>query len=199
LGLLSSLDSLATLLIIASLIAGFWNAGNSLGSISEIVSHMIDEPQGFGVSAALFYIGLDTWTPAIPPEFLSQKGFVWISWLYPFTGGWAPHFSLWSCLFGILTATLATLILHKWRKASLFKTALAWIVGFLTGYYFWTLLAWHFLMIGGQGIGLTASQVYDLWHSAVSATENPYLQIFFLANIPISFLWLFRRIGRFAL
>ena len=108
-GLLSSLDSLATLLIIASLIAGFWNAGNSLGSISEIVSHMIDEPQGFGVSAALFYIGLDTWTPAIPPEFLSRKGLVWISWLYPFTGGWAPHFSLWTVSYTHLT--LPTILL----------------------------------------------------------------------------------------
>jgi len=181
------------------LIVGFWNAGNTVGSVSDIISRMIDEPQTFGVNAFLFYVGLDTWTPAIPPEFLAQYGLGWISWFYPFTGGWAPHFSLWSCLIGIIAATIVVLILHKWRHVSILKAILAWILAFLIAYYFWTLLAWHFLMIGGQGMGLTSDQVYQVWYSAVTATENPYLQYFFLATVPISFLWLFKRIGKFAL
>ena len=172
LGLLNTFDSLLTVIIVASLLLGFWNASSSLGSVSDIVRQAIDQPQTFGVGMAMFYLGLDTWTPAIPESFLAEHGLAWLTWFYPFTGGFIPHFSIWSALVGILVATIATLMARHFWHLSFWKCLLVWPLSFLAGYYLWTLIAWKLMFMGGTGMGLTEQQVYEIWHGSVSATEN---------------------------
>jgi len=195
---LSMLDTIATILVVSSILVGFWNAGTTAGSVSNIIGRAIDEPQTFGVNAVMYYIGLDTWIPTVSPDFLNQHGLEWLAWFYPFAEGHIPHFSIWSCLFGILVATIVTLITHKGKHWSLPKAFLVWFLAFLAGYYVWTLIAWRMMFIGGEAIGLTEAEVHDIWYGSVSATESEPIQLFFLANIPVSFVWLFKRIGRVA-
>jgi len=195
-GVGSTFDSIAGIIIAGTLVLGFWECGTEMGSVSEMIAQALANPQQFGVGVTLYYIGLDTWTPCIPPGFLDPT-VAWVSWLYPFSGGYVPHYSLWSCLFSLLMSLAASWIfMHVWHRGFWFRGLLVAFIVFWISWYLWTLLAWHFMFRGGEMMGLTAIQVSKIWQASATATSSPTLQYFFMATIPISFIYLLKRVIR---
>lgn len=195
-GVGSTFDSIASIVIVASLLVGFWECGSEIGSVSDLVAQALANPRQFGLGVTLYYIGLDTWTPCIPPGFL-DPAIAWVSWLYPFSGGYVPHYSLWTCLFSLLISMAVTWIyMHLAHQGFWFRGLLMAFVAFVIGWYLWTLIAWHLMFRGGAMMGLTPIQVSKIWQASTSATSSPQLQWFFIATIPISFVYLLKRVAR---
>jgi len=195
LGLLDTIDTVATIAIASSILIGFWEIGGQLGSVSNILAQALTDPQTFGLGTAVFYIAVDTYTPVMPQWFLDQYGLGWLTWFYPFTGGYVPHYSLWTAIFGLIAAFVVTTMFLRFSDHDFLGWGLAVaFASFWIGWYLWTLLAWWMLFQGGAMIGLTAEQVYEIWHSAAVAVESPLLQYFFLGVMALSFPYLIRRI-----
>ena len=192
----STFDSIASIIITATLVLGVWECGTEMGSVSEMIAQALANPRHFGVGVTMYYIGLDTWTPCIPPGFI-DPAISWVSWLYPFSGGYVPHYSLWTCLFSLLMCLLASSIyMHAAHRGFWFRGLLVAFVSFWISWYLWTLIAWHLMFRGGVMMGLTPIQVSKIWQASTTATSSPTLQWFFIATIPISFTYLLKRVVR---
>jgi hypothetical protein len=76
-----------------------------------------------------------------------------------------------------------------------FKGLVLCICLFLLGWWLWHVFTWFGIGFGAEMAGLGAEQAYSIWHTAVSATQTPFLQYFFLGTIPLSLLLVYRRFG----
>ena len=189
-------DWIASTLIIATVLVGFIQVGSDLGSLSDIVSRMLNEPTTFGAGLTIFYLGFDTWTPAIPKTFLDSYGLGWLSVFYPFADGFVPHFSLETFIFSCIFAAIITLIcLKRFDISFWFKGLLISAVTFLVGWYLWTLIAWNLMYVGGSMMGLSPDLVHQVWFISVSTTSSWILQYFFMFSIPISLIWAGRKVS----
>jgi hypothetical protein len=189
-------DWLASVVIISSIVVGFVEVGSGLGSVSEMVQRMVNEPKTFGLGLVIFYIGYDTWIPAIPKSFLDQYGLGWLTWFYPFAEGFIPTYSMWTFIFAIVFTTIATWITLELLDWDFWFKGLGLVVlYFIIGWYSWTLIAWQLMYLGGAMIGLSGETVHKLWLSSVTATKTPVLQYFFLFTIPLSIIYIGKRIG----
>jgi len=193
-GIGDTFDSLATIIILSSIGVGFWEVGGQIGSLSSIVQKALDNPVNWGLKLAAFYIGIDTWSPTIPADFLPFPLNL-ARYFYPFTNGYLPHYSLESAIFALVTSLVVTFLFLHLTDHSFWGWGLpVAILSFLVGWYIWTLLAWWLLFWGGTGIGFTEEQVYEIWMAQATATSPPTLQYFFLLTVPISFTYLLKHV-----
>ena len=193
-GVSDAFDSIAGVVILSSILVGFWEVGGNIGSLSQIVENLVNQPQTLSLGLALFYLGIDTWTPTIPADFLPFPLNL-ARYLYPFTNGYLPHYSLESAFFALVTSLITTWLFLRLTDHEFWGWGLpVAILAFLIGWYLWTLVAWQLMFMGGEMIGFTPEQVYQIWSSSANATRPPALQYFFLATVPISFSYLVRHL-----
>lgn len=187
-----SLDYIGGIIVVAMMLVGLFQISSSLGSVEDMMRNIMGHPSTFGLGLFVFLIGYFTWTPAIP---LSRYGLDPLRILYPFADGYFMGFSLWTLLFTLIVTIVVTLLLMKiysldfWFEGFGIAT-----VTFVISWYVWGWIAWKLMYIGGNLIGFSNAEVYAFWHGTVTATSSPLLQIFFLASIPISALWLTKKV-----
>jgi hypothetical protein len=189
-------DYFGGIVVAASTLVGLIQVGSSFGSLTDIVGKMVSSPAGFGLGMLLFLIGYSTWTPAIPKAFLDGFYLGWLPSLYPFANGYFMGFSLWALLFTlVLTIAVTLLAMHVWELEFWFEGFGVALVSFLGSWYAWGWIAWELMFVGGGMMGLSGDQAYALWSASVSATSSSWLQLFFLASIPISATWLSKKVA----
>ncbi|MCW4015068.1 MAG: hypothetical protein NWF06_01740 [Candidatus Bathyarchaeota archaeon] len=186
-GLFDVFDTVALIVIIASLGVGVFEASENFGELTDMLDSAVSDPVETGGGMVLFVLCLDVWTPGLPVEMLPS----WLQWLemfYPFTGGYLPHFSIWVCAGAFLFAAAITWIVLKVKDEWGFwgKGLLVAVVAFILGWYVLELIAWWCLGFGAELCGLGSENAYDIWYAAVTATQAPALQYFFLVSIVFS-------------
>jgi len=183
-------DWIAGVLIISSMAVGFVGLSGNFGSISNMVQGMVTKPMSFGFGTVVFYLGFDTWVPAIPKSFLDRFWLGWLTWLYPFSGGYIPHYSLWSLLSAIVWAIVGTwIVMHIFDLTFFWKGLGIGFIMFVCGWYVWGLIAWGLMFWGASLMGLSGTQVYELWKGTVTAQESNILQYLFIVTAVVSAIW----------
>ena len=192
-GVAETFDQIASIIILASLLVGFWGAGEEIGSFSTIVQNVLDSPTKWGFGLLCFYVGLDSWCPTIPSEYLGCFSF--LRYLYPFAEGYLPHYSFEAALFSLVISLIVTwFYLHLSDEDFWFKGLGVAILSFIIAWIIWGWISWYLMFYGGNLIGLTDEQIHEIWLSSAKGTSPIYLQYFFLLSIPTSFIWLIRKI-----
>jgi len=191
-GLGTKLDVLASIIMASTLLVGFWEVGGQVGSVSSMVSQAINDPQKAGLGTMLFLLGVDVWSPVINASYLGPFSF--ISWFYPFSSGYLPHYSLEACLIALTVSFIATWIFLHLSDYSFWGWGiLVAFLSFISSWYVFTVLSWNLMFVGADMIGLSREQAYSIWKVQAEASQNLGLQTLFVANIPLSFQYLVRR------
>lgn len=192
----NSFDYIAGILILGSIIAGLVSAGGKIGSASDILGNVVAKPATFGLGSALFFGGFDSWVPALPKAFLDQYGLGWLTYLYWYSGGFVPHYSILAFLFSLVVTVVGTLLFLYWSEHDFWFHGLGMaLLLFVVSWWAWGLISWNLMQIGGSMMGFSSEQTYALWYASVTATESNILQWFFLASLPVSALWIVRRVS----
>jgi len=191
----SAFDTVAGLTILASVIVAFIEAGSGIGSISDLLTKAMGQPTSFGLGLVIFFFGFDSLVPAIPVSFLPSY-LQWLGVFYPHMTGYIPHFSMWTLLFAsIMTIIVTLLTMYIWDLDFWFKGLGIAFVTFIIGWYAWTLIAWQLMFTGASMIGLSYEATYNLWHASVSTTQSNWLQYFFLFSLPITGIYIGRKVA----
>jgi len=190
-----TLENVAFVVIIASLLVGFYESSQDLGEMTSLLDDAIESPTTFGVGMAIWTISLDTWTPGIPIKSLP----VWLQWLsipYFFAEGYIPHFSLWTALFALVVSVVVTfLVLHLTDLEFQWWGLLIAVVTFLLAWWGWHAITFFGIGFGADMMGLGSDVGYQVWRNAVESTSGPLLQYFFFATIPLSCWILYRKVA----
>ena len=183
-------------MVISALLVGAYSASQNVGELSTVVQEAVDAPLSFGTGFVIYTIALDIWVPALSPEFLAERGFGWLSWFYPFSEGYVPHFSIWTFSFSlIVTGVIVFLYLYFSDEEFFFHGLALSLATFFGSWYAFTLLAWWAMFQFGQSIGLSHDTVYQVWHGAVTATGSTWLTYFFIVTAVLGGIWSGRKIG----
>jgi len=190
-------DYAASLLIVASVIAGLVSAGGKLGSATDILGNVVAKPASFGLGSFLWLCGYDSWCPAIPRSFLDQYGLGWLTYLYWYSGcEFVPHYSILTFLFSLIVSVVGTLLFLYWSEHDFWFHGLGVaVLLFGVSWWVWGLISWNLMSFGGSLMGFSSEQVRSMWYASVTATESNILQWFFLACLPVSALWIVRRVS----
>ena len=190
-----ALESIAVIVILASLAVGFYESSNDLGEMTSLLDSAIEAPTTFGAGLVIFCLSLDTWTPGIPVESLP----VYLQWLavpYFFTDGYLPHFSMWTALFALVISFIITfVVLHVTGWEFQWRGVLVAVVSFVGCWYCWHIISWAGMGLGARMMGLGSDAAYTIWRNAVSSTDGPLLQYFFFATIPLSVYLLYKKVA----
>jgi len=189
------LESIALIVVLSSLAVGFWESSQNFGELTSVLDSVVADPTRSGLGLVIFTVSLDVWTPGLPVSML-PSWLQWIGWFYPFAEGYIPHFSIWVCAFALIFSaviTLATLRFTEWSFWG--KGLLVAVLAFVVGWYVCQLIAWWGIGFGADLLGLGSTEAYGIWRSAVSATQTPFLQYFFLGTIPLSIVLIYRKMG----
>lgn len=193
----SAFDYAASLLIIASIIAGLVSVGGKLGSASDLLGNVVSQPASFGVGSVLFFVGFDTWVPALPRTFLDQYGLGWLTHFYWYAGGeFIPHWSLEVFFFSLVVTVFGVWLFLYVTEYDFWFTGLGVsVLLFMVSWWVWQLIAWNLMHVGGGMMGLSSEQTTSLWYASVTATESNILQMFFLVSLPVSAIYLVRKVA----
>ena len=195
-GIGSAFGWIAGVLILSSIAIGFVGISSTFGSVSDMVENMVAEPTSFGAGSVIFFIGFDTWVPAIPKSFLDQYALGWLTWFYPFADGYLPHYSLWSLFFSLVWAFIGTwIIMHIFDLDFFWKGLGIAVVMFIFGWWLWGVIAWQLMHWGGSLIGLSSEQVHELWLGTATAQESEILQYMFIITAIVSAIWGSKKLG----
>ena len=190
-----ALESVAVIVIIASLAIGFYESSNDLGEMTSLLDSAIDAPSTFGAGLAIFTLSLDTWTPGIPVESLP----IYLQWLavpYFFTDGYIPHYSMWTAMFAFVVAAVVTLLVLKFTEIEFqWRGLLIGVITFVGCWYAYHLVSWAGMGFGADLMGLGSATAYTIWRNAVSSTDGPLLQYFFFGTIPLSAYLLYKKVA----
>ena len=186
------LNKIAFIVMASTMIAGFWESGNQLGNIMNVITQAVANPQQAGVGTVLYMLGYSVWSPVFKAESLGSFSF--ISVFYPFSEGYIPEYSIWACLVSLIASFILTFIfLHITDRSFWGWGLLVAVVTFVLTWYAFTVLAWFFMYQGAEMLGLSHDVAYDMWKVGAETTQSPILQYLFLANIPLSFQYLIRK------
>ena len=195
-GVSDVLESIALIVVIASLGVGFYESSSDLGEMTVLLDQAIEAPLSFGPGLLCFTVSLDTWTPCIPVTSLP----VWLQWLavpYLYAGGeYIPHFSLWTALFALVVSCVVTfLVLHLTEIEFMYRGLLIAVVTFFVCWWLWHLITFFGIGWGANMMGLGSENAYSIWRNAVESTDGPLLQYFFFATIPLSIYLLYQKVA----
>lgn len=196
LGLGSWFDWVAGILILSSIGVGLTGLSTNFGSVSSMVEQMVSKPASFGVGLVVFYVGFDTWVPCVPQSFLDRYFLGWMTFFYPFAGGFVPHYSLWSLFFALIWTVIGTwVIMHGFSLDFFWKGFGVGVVMFFVGWYVWTLIAWGLMYWGASMMGLSGQELHSLWTGTVTAQESDILQYMFIVTAIVSAIWGGKKLG----
>ena len=190
-----TIDKATLLLIIGTLVIGFWESSAALGELTTVLDQAIDDPLNFGIGLGVFTVSMDTMTPGIPVESLPFY-LKWLTVPYFFMGGeFLPHFSLWTAFFAVVMTGIVMLGIFyftelEFRWKGLFLT----VAFFCVFWWLWHVITWWCLGWGADMMGLGSANAYEIWYNAVSATKGEIIQYVFFATIPLSLFLLYRKV-----
>jgi len=187
-----SIDAIAKIVMVSTLLVGFWEVGSQVSSVSAMLQTALDNPQSSGMGTVLFLFGIDVWSPVISPSFLGPFSF--ISFFYPFSEGYVPHYSIEACLLSLTVSFIVTWVFLHLTDFSFWGWGIpVAVASFFLSWYVFTWAMWNALFIGADMMGLPREQAYQIWKVQAEASQNPALQTLFVANIPLSFQYLVKK------